>query len=101
MYYNTNSESGPVLKTYYKAAEKQDDLVLSLFTSNPDKEMTAEYVHEVLFTTKTPLTSVRRSVNTLEADGRIQRTGNLVRGNFGRPVNTYKLKTTNGQIPLL
>jgi response regulator of citrate/malate metabolism len=101
MYYNTTSVSGNTLKVYHKAAEKQDDLVLNLFTSNPEKEFTPEYAHEVLFTASVPLTSLRRSFNTLEKDSRIEKTGNMVIGNFGRPVNTYKLKTINNQLQIL
>jgi len=91
-YHNTTNLSGPVLKLYQNKATKQDDLILDLFTANPQKEFTPEDAHEVLFTARVPLTSLRRSFNTLEKEGRIERTGRMVIGGFGRPINTYKLK---------
>ena len=99
-YFNTTQETGNILRIYQNKAGKQDDLIHDLFRANPEKELTPEYVLEVLFTSKTPLTSVRRSFNTLEKEGLITKTGIQVNGNYGRKVNVYKLRTINNLIPL-
>jgi len=93
MFYNSTNETGQTLKSYRKKAVKQDQAILEVFKLGG--EWTAEAIHARLKLIDTkylavPLTSVRRSVNTLWNKNIISKVGRTV-GGFGRPVDVYKL----------
>ena len=79
-YYNTNNESTENKKVSEKKTMKQDDIILSLFKET--KTFTPSKIWQQ-FPTKAPLTSVRRSINTLKSNGKIIETGN-------KPGNLWK-----------
>jgi len=92
-YYNTTNESGDFLKRNRISAESQDAKILAMFERYPNKVCTAETMqvlagHEGY---NWPLTSVRRSINTLFNEGFIERVGERS-GSYGRRIFTYKLK---------
>ena len=71
------------------AAITQDENVFGWFLSHPAACFSAEQVWE-----KTQiglLTSVRRAVSNLAAQGLLEKTGLTVRGRWGRPVYLYRL----------
>jgi len=67
-YYNTNNESTENRKVSEKKTMKQDDIILSFFKET--KTFTPSKIWQQ-FPTKAPLTSVRRSINTLKSNGKI------------------------------
>lgn len=99
-YHNTtNLEGYELWKSEYKSL-KQDEAVLKVIRNNPSVLNTPERVlrHlriiEPLTSTKwssTPLTSVRRSFSNLHKKGLIEKTGEMVKGDYGKPVNTWRL----------
>lgn len=97
-YFNTTSEKEQLI-TFKEKASKQDDIIKSFFKKNPDKEVIASEVWISSFNSSgTPLTSVRRSINTLFNRGIIERvldeSGNPLKIKchlFGRKVFVYKL----------
>ena len=99
MYYNTTKESGNELKFITNKSKKQDDKIKSFFKQNPNKEAIASEVWINLFdATETPLTSIRRSINTLMNAGIIKQVLNEDKEPlkrkcqlFGRKVFIYKL----------
>ena len=87
-YYNTNNESAENKKVSEKKTMKQDDIILLLFKET--KTFTPSKIWEQ-FPTKAPLTSVRRSINTLKSNGKIIETGNKPMGIYGKVEREYKL----------
>lgn len=92
-YYNTTSESGDFLRKNRISAETQDAKILTMFRIDPDLVYSAEQIQILAGINgyNWPLTSVRRSINTLFNKGFIERVGEH-RGSYGRRIFTYKLK---------
>lgn len=86
-YYNTTQESGKELKTYREKAKTQDQRVLQLF--NKGSKLSASLLHPAF---NCPITSIRRSLNTLEKEGKIEKTGIKITGSYGRKENLYRLR---------
>ena len=93
-YYNTTGENKETVKTYRKINTKQDKRVLDII-KNERKPFSAsliwrKHLHKYLMKT-CPITSIRRSINTLKNLGYITETGNRVPGMYGRNENEYRL----------
>ena len=77
MFYNTTNESGKQLELFKKKTDKQDVLIFAEFTKNPDKNHSASSLY-LLFEVKGlkwPITSIRRSLDTLCNKGEIKHIG--------------------------
>lgn len=74
MYFNTTNESGKQLELFKKKTDKQDVLIFAEFTKNPDKNHSASSLYQLfeLKGLKWPITSIRRSLDTLCNKGDIK-----------------------------
>ena len=95
-YYNTTSLKGEELKTSESKALTQDEEVLRLFKTFDALTLTPERLHKYLQDTNpkyanVPITSTRRAFSNLKNRGLIEKTETMVKGNYGKPVNTWKL----------
>ena len=100
-YYNTNQEQGSTLQESEFKALKQDDAVLDVFRCKSYLSWTPEWIltHLKLETplaehdrwVKTPITSIRRSFTNLKNRGLIEKTDNMVKGDYGKLIHTWKL----------
>ena len=91
-YYNTTHETENLPKFAAKA-KSQDEEIKGIIHKYADKTripITPEMILGFM-RRQPPLTSIRRSFNTLEKEGFIEKTGQKVTGLYGRPVNVYKL----------
>ena len=92
-YFNTTKEPENQVDLFTKINDGQDQRVLEIV-----KEMQTfsasrvwqKYIH-VYFKQSTPITSIRRSINTLKKCGLIQETGNRVKGIYGRNEMEYRV----------
>ena len=91
MYYNTTKETGETLKEYKKKALTQEKEILE-FMSRYGLPYSASQITETLFI-NVPITSTRRALSNLYADGKIKKVGK-VKGMYGRPENTYQIIST-------
>ena len=89
-YYNTTKLIGLDLMDSQCQASRQDDLIFEVFKKNPGRLIAPHQVHELVML-NCPLTSVRRSMNTLTNEGRIYKSDVQVDGSFGKPVYTWGL----------
>jgi hypothetical protein len=93
MYHNTTNQTGEKLKQYQLFTETQDIKVLDFFKKYKDREITPCEVWKNIFDTySVPITSVRRSINTLTKDGYLIKTKNKKIGLYGKPAHKWKLK---------
>jgi len=90
-HHNTTRESGSTLKKFNKVAKTQDEKIFDFFQKNVGKEFSPCQVHNIL-STRSPLTSVRRSITNLTDQDKLVKTGNKITGIYGRPALTWKLK---------
>ncbi len=89
MYYNTVGENRQALIHYAESNQKQDKLVY--YVCNILVKFSASQIFKDFPRSETPITSIRRSLNTLKKKGLIEETGNKVKGLYGRNESEYKL----------
>lgn len=97
-YYNTTNESGEELKANEAATKTQDEHVKSIIDIfnkyTEGKTFSPKDVYQLFDHTKTPITSIRRSINTLLNEGYIHKTGEKVEGLYGRKELQYRKSLT-------
>lgn len=93
-YYNTTNESGDFLRKNRIAADTQDAKIRAMFEKHSNLIYSAESIQVLagIDGFNWPITSIRRSLNTLCNEGFIERAGELT-GSYGRRIFTYKLKS--------
>lgn len=96
-YYNTNRESGNELAESTGKAQKQEDIIYNYFKNNPDAELTPFEVQAAINLVGTPITSIRRAITNLTHDGKLIKTNNQKRGEYGKKNFCWKFKP---EIPL-
>jgi len=90
-FYNTTNETNPELATYQGQAKTQDQKIMIWFHSRVFNSgfTPSEIMHNVL--PEAPITSVRRSMSNLTADGKLVKTLEKRKGIYGRPEYVWKL----------
>ena len=90
-YHNTLAHEGDQLRHYEQKAMTQDERILEAFYLIPSDcgRTPSDVGHYVL--PNAPLTSVRRSMNTLTKQGKLIKTDEQRRGPYGRPETVWRL----------
>jgi len=91
LFYNTINETGNELKTSRAKSWGQDERVLGLFMEYPEAKLTPFEVLEFLGLKNVPVTSIRRSMNSLTRDGKLEKTNEQKMGNYGKRNYCWKL----------
>ena len=89
-YYNTTEVSPRQLQLFTGKATSQSARILKIFIAFPDKEISASDIEHNGVLDSAPITSIRRSLNTLMNKLEIVRFGKK-EGPFKHPETTYKL----------
>ena len=92
-YYNTTNEDSEALAIARDHTAKQDARIYDVFISGKRDGviyLSPWSVHEFIGAA-IPITSVRRSINTLTKAGKIVKTTVKVKGPYGRPCYCWKL----------
>lgn len=89
-YFNTTDVSERQLTLFTEKAITQNDLILKTFKAFPEKEISASDILHNSILDDAPITSIRRSLNTLKRRLEIVEVGQKD-GLYGRPETTYKL----------
>ena len=94
MFYNTTGLKNIELASVRDKAAKQDDIIREVFERYPMMELTPFDVESVLKDNgvRYPITSIRRSINTLTGKGALKKTDNRKKGLYGR--DNYLWKST-------
>lgn len=88
-FYNTTLEAFTEADEYDKIANAQEQQILSFAIANPHDVFSSETCR-VLFSDKTPTTSIRRAICNLKRDGKLEIVGKTA-GSYGRMIFTYRL----------
>jgi len=92
MFYNTTKEVGEDLKEYKSKAISQDEIIIRHFLKHPYQEFSPSELWINLFEVEfTPLTSIRRSLNTLTRAGNLIKLDKMKCGIYGRREHYFKL----------
>jgi hypothetical protein len=91
MYYNTTGETKETVKKFRKINDGQDKTILEII-----KILEMPFSASLIYNSRyrwvnPPLTSIRRSINTLKNLELIEETGKRVQGLYGRTELQYKL----------
>ena len=85
MFYNTTSEVGDVLTKCREKVQTQDDIILNVFKKLEQATPFEVWNHILGTGINYPITSIRRSVNSLTHQGYIKKTSRKKDGGFGKP----------------
>lgn len=96
-YFNTTQLKHYELLSAKVSAKCQDEKILEFFKNNPGKHFSPDDILDAVFTSDVPITSARRSINTLTKGLFLEKTNIMVMGRYGKPCHTWKLKTSNNQ----
>ena len=92
-YYETVPlDSAAERKKYEDVCGKQEAEILRFLERHWHHDMSASYVWKTLFTSSTPLTSVRRALSDLARKGYVEKTAEKVIGPFSRPEHTWRFR---------
>ena len=93
MYHNTTKETGKTLQKFTQKAANQDETILQICKAFK-RPFSAKDVFNAYPNNRTPMTSIRRSLNTLHyRENNIEPTGEKVKGMYGRPETQYRTRT--------
>jgi hypothetical protein len=90
-FFNTTNERGKKLVKNVLKAQAQDEIILSYFKKKKALPLSPTQVWNALFTINTPITSVRRAINTLTKRNLLVKTNIKRIGNYGREEYCWKL----------
>lgn len=86
-FYNTTHEKGATLDLFSQLAANQDEEVLAMMKYL--RMATPSHVHGRLGG-NAPLTSIRRSMNSLTEAGKLRKTTTKAKGPYGRPEHFWE-----------
>jgi len=93
-YYNTTSITNPTLSEYKRINTGQDQKILECFRAYRHRKLTPFNVQALCGLNKhVPITSIRRSINTLTDAGYLVKLEEKALGGYGRLNSLWKLKT--------
>jgi hypothetical protein len=96
-YYNTNRESGELLRLSREYALSQQELILYYFRRHGTGERySPDQIREMVFDNSIPLTSVRRAMTNLTDAGYLEKTLIMRQGSYGKQVHTWTLSDEGG-----
>tara|TARA_R110000824_G_scaffold55632_11_gene153138 strand:+ start:1639 stop:1935 length:297 start_codon:yes stop_codon:yes gene_type:complete len=95
-YYNTVGLIDIELSNEWASVANQDQLILALF-SRDNSGMTPFQAQNIctLYGRHWPITSIRRAINTLTKDGKLTKTSELRRGDYGKKCHVWRLNVEN------
>lgn len=87
-FYNTNHEIKERAEASQKQAEDQQFIILTFFRCHTDNFSPCDLVE---FFPMWPLTSIRRAITNLTAEGLLVKTHEMKIGMYGKQVHTWRL----------
>ena len=91
-FYNTINETPIQKEASDKRAIAQQDFILSIFERDKRVGLTPEWVWDFYYKRKPPVTSIRRAFSNLQAQGLIEKTGEMRPGIYGKPVHIWRFR---------
>ncbi len=100
-FHNTINLTGEELTKVNARAAKQEDLILSIFKANPDRNLSPTQIHSIFqlrYQLHSPITSIRRGLTNLTKDEKLIKTEVKVKGNYGLDEHCWTLNTNGIEI---
>jgi hypothetical protein len=96
-HYNTTRESGQLALMYDETAAGQEQLIVEFFERFPGELFTPFDIQTAVLP-RAPITSVRRAITNLCADGRLVKTDTKRAGPYGRPCYCWRTLTASERL---
>ena len=90
-FYETIDQPGSALKESNKKTRKQEELILDLFVKRNRPLSPSMVLNELNL--NCPITSIRRAITNLTNAGKIIKTDQYVKGNYGKHEHLWELAT--------
>lgn len=90
LFYNTTHLSAAEMKIRRQNAAYQNGRILRFFEDNPEGYFTPFEVQLYTALERTPITSIRRAINTLTQAGLLVKTDKMRQGEYGAMNHTWK-----------
>ena len=90
-FYETIDQPGSALKESNKKTRKQEELILDLFVKRNRPLSPSMVLNELNL--NCPITSIRRAITNLTDAGKIIKTDQYVKGNYGKLEHLWELAT--------
>jgi len=90
-YFNTTHSTRGQLSQYEGKAGSQELQILAYFIAAPSMSHSPSELLRWVFSSQTPITSVRRAVTNLTNAGELVKTGKQVNGLYNRPEYKWRL----------
>ena len=88
-YYNTTNETAKTLSTSHRKAKTQEEAIYSYFLSCNEPLSPSMVLDRLRL--NCPITSVRRAMTDLTISGKIYKTDQYVKGNYGKHEHLWRL----------
>ncbi len=92
MHYNTTNKTGEALKNAQQRTLSQEEKIMNFARSTDMAMFSPSLVCQLVFSIRTPLTSVRRAMTDLTSKGLLEKTSHQTEGLYGEPEYCWKLK---------
>ena len=93
MYYNTTNEKDDTLNSSRTKAATQDEIIHEIFVNNAKRFLTPWDIYAMM-SDSTPITSIRRAMNTLTKDKKIIKTDRMLMGAYGKKCFSWQLNAS-------
>ena len=93
-YFNTTNEKGKELKRNHAKAITQDQRIFNIY--NAERVPLTPYDIYIMMGDGTPITSIRRAINTLTAEDKLIKTNIKRKGMYGKLNYAWELRRNNG-----
>ena len=92
-FHNTIGAAGQRLLQFDNQARSQEARIYNYLVSKPWEWFTPTAVQLILFSERTPITSVRRAITNLEKQGKIEKSPSAnAMGPYGKQCHTWRYK---------
>ena len=95
-YFNTTNEKGEELKRNHAKAITQDQRIFNIY--NAERVPLTPYDIYIMMGDGTPITSIRRAINTLTAEDKLIKTNIKRKGMYGKLNYAWELRRNNGSV---
>jgi hypothetical protein len=93
-FYNTTNEKGEKLRRSHAKAITQDQRIFNIY--NAERVPLTPYDIYIMMGDGTPITSIRRAINTLTAEDKLIKTNIKRKGMYGKLNYAWELRRNNG-----
>jgi len=95
-FFNTTKETGELLELSHEKAKTQEESIYVFFLLCNEPLSPSMVLNQLQL--NCPITSVRRAMSNLTTQGRLEKTGQMVKGAYGKNENLWKIRKATEEV---